>query len=135
MKDTRPYYGQIKSRWYGMKARCYSTSLPKQTSKVYRDKGIHVCDEWLNSFDSFYVWSMSNGFRPGLSLDRIDSDGNYEPSNCQWISRQDNSKKAGYRTAETHPKPRGLYNVSRQIDGEIVHRFYTDKNGNKQRNF
>ena len=69
-----------------MKNRCY---YPKDKEyKNYGGRGIKVCDEWLGEFgfEKFYQWSLANGFQPNLSLDRIDVDGDYEPSNCRWIT-------------------------------------------------
>lgn len=77
-----------------MKQRCYN---PKQKSYLhYGAKGITVCDRWLQSFDNFLE---DMGERPeGHSIDRHpNEDGNYEPNNCRWISRSENSAKAGRR--------------------------------------
>lgn len=77
--------------WSSMKARC---SNPKNISyKYYGGKGVKVCDEWQNNFQSFYDWSMENGYKAGLTIDRKESDGNYELSNCQWISTKENTQK------------------------------------------
>lgn len=71
--------------WWGMKQRCY-----KETNKSYKDygaRGVKLCDEWLQSYESFYEWSINNGYGEGLSIDRIDTNGNYEPSNCRWVDQ------------------------------------------------
>lgn len=74
--------------WLGMRERCY---YPKSNSyKSYGARGIAVCDEWLNDFGAFKEWALSNGYYAGLSIDRIDPDGNYTPSNCRWIPLSEN---------------------------------------------
>ena len=61
---------------------------PKNKSyDIYGARGIGICDEWKNDFSSFYQWAIGNGYKEGLSIDRIDNDGNYEPSNCRWVGR------------------------------------------------
>ena len=61
--------------------------------KSYGGRGISVCEEW-HQFQPFYEWSMSNGYADDLTIDRINVDGNYEPSNCQWITNAENCRKA-----------------------------------------
>lgn len=74
-----------------MKRRC---SLPTSTQyRWYGGKGIRVCAEW-QAFVAFRDWAMANGYQDGLSIDRIDSSRQYEPGNCQWISRSANSRTA-----------------------------------------
>jgi len=82
--------------WYNMNIRCYSKKYVK--SYNYLGRGITVCDEWRESFSSFYE---DMGDRPGkgYSLDRIDNDGNYEPGNVRWATarqQMQNTRKSKY---------------------------------------
>lgn len=76
--------------WHNMKSRCYSKSNPKYYR--YGGRGISVCDEWLD-IKVFSEWALNNGWKQGLTLDRIDNDGNYCPENCRWVSVSENSRK------------------------------------------
>ena len=83
-------HGDHKSRLYkiygAMKQRCYNPNYDKYD--YYGGKGIVICDEWLSDYVTFKEWALSNGYKDSLSIDRIDGDGNYDPSNCRWASNQ-----------------------------------------------
>jgi len=76
----------------GMVARCYRKYRPDYLR--YGGRGISICQSWLNNPASFYKWALANGYQDSLSIDRIDSNGNYAPENCRWIPLSENVAKA-----------------------------------------
>ena len=85
--------------WRGIKKRCFVES--EVFYKDYGGRGITICDEWKDDFEMFYEWSMQNGYREDLTIDRIDVNGNYEPTNCRWatlIEQQNNTRKNRFLT-------------------------------------
>ena len=83
-------YTKLYNVWRSMKGRC----LYKGNSgyKHYGARGIKVCDEWLdkeNGWTNFKKWALENGYKEGLWIERIDVDGNYEPSNCKWATKEE----------------------------------------------
>ena len=84
-------YPRLYRIWKRMRCRC---SNPRTKDyRYYGAKGVTVCKEW-NDFTPFADWALAHGYRDGLTIDRIDSSGNYCPENCQWISRSENSRRA-----------------------------------------
>ena len=75
--------------WRGMKQRC-SDPL-KDGYKNYGGRGISVCGTWKNDFKMFYEWCIENNHKKGLQIDRINNDGNYEPSNCRFVTPKENN--------------------------------------------
>ena len=88
--------------WTAMKQRCCNPNL--KNYPWYGGKGVVVCDEWLD-YATFRAWVVSNGYSKAMTIDRIDSDGNYEPSNCRWCTSAENSKARweGKRVTENLP--------------------------------
>lgn len=84
---------RLQSIYYGMVCRCYNHN--DHNYKWYGGKGIRICDEWANEPQLFEEWALNNGYNDNMTIDRIESDKNYCPENCQWISLNENSRKSG----------------------------------------
>lgn len=109
-------YGYVGTRlyeiWLGMKKRCYNKN--SRAYKWYGGKGIIIFDEWKNRFLTFRDWSLKNGYKENLTIDRIDSNKNYEPSNCRWIPFEDqNRNKNNNRKVIFNEKEMCVSEVSR----------------------
>lgn len=71
--------------WWNMKGRCYNKN--NSNYKNYGERNISICEQWLNSYQEFENWCLLNGFNENLTIDRIDVNGNYEPSNCRFVKK------------------------------------------------
>lgn len=95
-----PTHGKSKTkiyqRWSSMKTRCYCKSDTNYSH--YGGRGITMCDEWKSNFMSFYQWAIENGYKEDLTIERIENNGRYEPSNCKWITmKEQNQNKSNRR--------------------------------------
>lgn len=106
--------------WKTIKQRCLN---PKNHAyHNYGGRGITICDDWKNNYTLFYQWSILNGYKEGLSIDRINVNGNYEPSNCRWVTNQvqaNNTRSNRYITINNVTKTLAewcrFYNISYRL--------------------
>lgn len=94
-KFARPDEQQLRNIWRGMIQRCYDERT--KGYKNYGGRGIGVCEDWRgeDGFNRFYLWAVESGFQPNLSIDKIDNNKDYAPTNCRWATfvEQQNNKR------------------------------------------
>jgi len=102
-KTMQKKHGLSNSRiytiWVDMKQRCLNNK--EHNFHRYGGRGIIICTDWINSFESFNEWALNNGYADKLEIDRIDNDGNYEPSNCRWATRKVQMRNIGKNRRNT----------------------------------
>ena len=102
------HHKRLTSILQSMKTRCYNPN--RQSSKYYYEKGIGVCDEWMDKrkgHDNFVIWALENGYSDDLTLDRIDCTKGYSPENCRWVSQSVQSFNRSQQASKTGV--RGVY--------------------------
>ena len=125
-KGTRLY-----SIYRNIMTRCYNSNTTNY--KRYGGRGITMCDEWKDNFQTFYDWAMSHGYSDDLTIDRIDNNGNYEPSNCRWITvKEQNRNKRNVKfityggKTQTIPEWTKELHLGKETIRERLKRGYTD---------
>lgn len=95
-------YKRLYKIWSGLKQRCLNSN--DKDYKNYGERGIQVCNEWIDDFLCFKDWAINNGYSEQLTIDRVDVNGNYDPNNCRWVNytiqarnkRVQRNNKSGY---------------------------------------
>lgn len=92
-------YTRIYNIWSQIIGRCNNPNL--RDYKYYGGRGITMCQEWRNSFETFRDWALANGYKENLTIDRKDNDGNYTPDNCRWATMKEQSMNKRTRNTKT----------------------------------
>lgn len=111
----KSHRNKLYNQWSGMIYRCTHESASHY--EFYGGKGISVCREWMNDFTAFVDWAIANGYTDKMEIDRIDNDGDYEPSNCRWIDHKKNSRNRGTRRASESGRSGVIWRPSRTGEG------------------
>lgn len=111
--------------WQDMCKRCFYEN--HHAYNYYGGRGITVCNEWKNDFLSFYNWSISNGYKEGLSIDRINNNGNYCPENCRWTTMkiQSSNRRIPDLSFSKNPNAKGVAKYT--LDNTFIKSYPTIK--------
>lgn len=127
-KKHKMSHSRLYRIWNAMKERCLCETNPNYGN--YGGRGISVCSKWEDNFQAFYDWAMSNGYNDNLTLDRVDVNGNYEPSNCRWSTRKEqNFNKRNNRLLTYNGKTQTLQQWSDEIGMEYTTILYRIEHG------
>ena len=111
------------NKWRGIKLRCLNPKHPQ--FKDYGGRGVTICDEWLK-FIPFRDWALNNGYKEGLEINRIWNDGNYEPSNCDFVTSAENCRNRRgqkIKNIEMANEIRDLYKTGNYTQKELGEKY------------
>ena len=112
-------HGQKRTKLYGLwlniKDRCNNKN--NSHFKYYGEKGIKMCEQWANDYSAFMKWALENGYVEGLSIERIDNNKGYEPSNCKWITKEEQARNRSYTKFQIiNNKEMSLIEIAREFN-------------------
>lgn len=120
MKETIKSRTRLYRIWCNMKSRCCNPNTPKY--KDYGGRGIRMCNFWKYSFEEFARWAKENGYKDGLTIDRIDNNSGYCPMNCRWATPAQQS-----RNQRTNNKYNGIcltdWSKTLKVERRALHNF------------
>lgn len=127
-----PTHNQCYTRVYRIYAKILRRCFAKDDYAYsrYGGRGITMCEEWKNSFDEFSKWAYENGYNDTLTIDRIDNNGDYSPSNCRWVdvyTQANNKRNNNYITFEGRTQT--LAQWCREVGVPYKRTFYRISNG------
>ena len=115
-------HNRLYNIWHGMKQRILNSK--NKAYKDYGGRGITICSEWTNDYITFKDWALSNGYADNLVIDRENPDGNYEPSNCRFLTiEESNRNKTNTITMEIANEIRALHKTGEYTQQELAEKY------------